>query len=77
MIEIKIYVVYWILFVKQGLKYYFQIISSENKSIITYEFNQKNIKLKDYSQLRPIFNLTYNTPVVKEIKTYLIEVDDK
>jgi hypothetical protein len=57
--------------------YYFNILSSEKKSIMTYEFTEKNIKLKDYSQLKPIYDIIYKNPVVKEIKTYLIEIDDK
>lgn len=61
--------------------YFFNVISSEKKSIITYEFTQENIKFKKSPKISPkispIFELTYQNPEVKEIKTYLIEISDK
>ncbi len=57
--------------------YYFNIISSEKKSIMTYEFTQTNIKLKENPIISPIFKLKYEKPEVKEIKTYLVEISDK
>ena len=58
--------------------YYFNVISSEKKSIITYKFTQENIEIKKSKpELQPIYKLTYKNPEVKEIKTYLVEISDK
>ena len=54
--------------------YNFNILSSDMKSIVTYNFISKDIIIKDYSQVKPIFDIKYINPSVNKIKTYLIEV---
>lgn len=58
------------------MNHWFKILESDIKSIITYNFSSENIKIDDYSQVKPIFNITYKDPVVKEIKTYLVQLNE-